>query len=67
MTPIPKLQAKLRQSGKCATSKNEYNVKGAVLYVDSKPVAMTLGSEISPKVYDINLKRHFVNMTVFMP
>ena len=37
--------------------KDEYNVKGAVLYVDSKPVAMTLGSEISPKVYDINFEK----------
>ena len=37
--------------------KDEYNFKGAVLYVDSKPVAMTLGSEISPKVYDINFEK----------
>ena len=37
--------------------KDEYNVRGAVLYVDSKPVAMTLGSEISPKVYDINFEK----------
>lgn len=35
----------------------EFNMKGAVLYVEQKPVAMTLGSEISPKVFDINFEK----------
>lgn len=35
----------------------EFKMQGAVLYVDEKPVAMTLGSEISPNVYDINFEK----------
>lgn len=35
----------------------EFNMRGAVLYVEQKPVAMTLGSEISPKVFDINFEK----------
>ena len=35
----------------------DFNMQGAVLYVDEKPVAMTLGSEISPNVYDINFEK----------
>lgn len=36
---------------------NDFNMQGAVLYVEDKPVAMTLGSEISPNVYDINFEK----------
>ena len=32
-------------------------MRGAVLYADSKPVAMTLGSEISPLCFDINFEK----------
>ena len=35
----------------------EYNLQGAVLYVEDKPVAMTLGSEISDRVFDINFEK----------
>lgn len=35
----------------------EFNMQGAVLYVEEKPVAMTLGSEISDRVYDINFEK----------
>lgn len=35
----------------------EYRMKGAVLYVDDKPVAMTLGSEISKITFDINFEK----------
>lgn len=34
-----------------------FNMQGAVLYVDEKPVAMTLGSEISPNIFDINFEK----------
>lgn len=37
--------------------REQYNMRGAVLYVDGAPVAMTLGSEISDKVYDINFEK----------
>lgn len=37
--------------------REEFGLSGAVLYVDDKPVAMTLGSEISDKVYDINFEK----------
>lgn len=37
--------------------RKQYNMSGAVLYVDDAPVAMTLGSEISEKVYDINFEK----------
>lgn len=37
--------------------RSEYNMRGAVLYVDDKPVAMTLGSEISKCVFDINFEK----------
>lgn len=36
---------------------DDFDMKGAVLYVDKKPVAMTLGSEISPLVFDINFEK----------
>ena len=32
-------------------------MRGAVLYVEEKPVAMTLGSEISHLVFDINFEK----------
>lgn len=35
----------------------EFNMRGAVLYVGENPVAMTLGSEISDRVYDINFEK----------
>lgn len=38
-------------------SLEEFNMSGAVLYVGEKPVAMTLGSEISSRVYDINFEK----------
>lgn len=38
-------------------NKDAFGMRGAVLYVDQKPVAMTLGSEISPKVFDINFEK----------
>ncbi len=38
-------------------SLGEFNMSGAVLYVDEKPVAMTLGSEISSRVYDVNFEK----------
>lgn len=34
-----------------------FNMSGAILYVDLKPVAMTLGSEISSYIYDINFEK----------
>lgn len=37
--------------------RSDYGLSGAVLYVDDKPVAMTLGSQISEKVYDINFEK----------
>ncbi len=37
--------------------REEYNMQGAVLYVEQKPIAMTLGSEISKQVYDINFEK----------
>lgn len=37
--------------------RKEYGLSGAVLYVEDKPVAMTLGSEISDKVFDINFEK----------
>lgn len=33
------------------------HMHGAVLYVDRKPVAMTMGSEISPKCFDVNFEK----------
>lgn len=35
----------------------EFKMSGAVLYVEEKPVAMTLGSEISDRVFDINFEK----------
>ncbi len=35
----------------------EFKMQGAVLYVEEKPVAMTLGSEISPKAFDVNFEK----------
>ncbi|MCH5296979.1 MAG: DUF2156 domain-containing protein [Ruminococcus sp.] len=37
--------------------REDFGMSGAVLYVEDKPVAMTLGSEISDKVYDINFEK----------
>lgn len=37
--------------------REEFDMQGAVLYVDQKPVAMTLGSEISDKVFDIYFEK----------
>lgn len=37
--------------------REEYNMQGAVLYVEQKPVAMTLGSEISSLAFDINFEK----------
>lgn len=37
--------------------REEFNMSGALLYVEDKPVAMTLGSEISPKVFDVNFEK----------
>ncbi len=34
-----------------------FNMSGAVLYVEDKPVAMALGSEISQNVYDVNFEK----------
>lgn len=36
---------------------DDFDMKGALLYVDKKPVAMTLGSEISPMIFDINFEK----------
>lgn len=38
-------------------NKEEFKMRGAVLYVEDKPVAMTLGSEISNKAFDINFEK----------
>lgn len=35
----------------------EFSMKGAVLYVDSTPVAMTLGCEISPVCFDVMFEK----------
>ena len=32
-------------------------MRGAVLYVDEKPVAMTMGSEISKIAFDVNFEK----------
>lgn len=37
--------------------REDFGMSGAVLYVEDKPVAMTLGSEISDKVFDINFEK----------
>lgn len=34
-----------------------FNMQGALLYVEDKPVAMTLGSEISPLAFDVNFEK----------
>lgn len=34
-----------------------FKMSGAVLYVENKPIAMTLGSEISPRVFDVNFEK----------
>ena len=34
-----------------------FKMSGAVLYVENKPIAMTLGSEISSRVYDVNFEK----------
>lgn len=36
---------------------DEFKMQGAVLYVEDKPVAMTLGSEISDRIFDINFEK----------
>ena len=35
----------------------EFEMRGIILYVDRKPVAMTLGSEISPVCFDVNFEK----------
>ena len=35
----------------------EFNMRGIILYVSGKPVAMTLGSEISPVCFDVNFEK----------
>lgn len=35
----------------------EFKMQGAVLYVEDKPVAMTIGSEISPIAFDVNFEK----------
>ena len=35
----------------------EFAMRGIILYVDRKPVAMTLGSEISPVCFDVNFEK----------
>ncbi len=37
--------------------RKEFDMRGAVLYVDDKPAAMTLGSEISRTTFDINFEK----------
>ncbi len=37
--------------------REKYGMLGAVLYVGDKPAAMTLGSEISSRVFDINFEK----------
>ena len=32
-------------------------MNGAILYVENRPVAMTLGSEISERVFDVNFEK----------
>ena len=34
-----------------------FKMSGAVLYVEERPIAMTLGSEISPRVFDVNFEK----------
>ena len=34
-----------------------FDMRGILLYVDNKPVAMALGSEISPLCFDINFEK----------
>ena len=36
---------------------NEFEMRGMILYVNQKPVAMTLGSEISPLCFDVNFEK----------
>lgn len=38
-------------------SLDELNMKGLLLYVDGKPIAMTLGSEISKICFDVNFEK----------
>lgn len=35
----------------------EFGMRGALIYVDDEPVAMTIGSEISKKCFDINFEK----------
>ena len=35
----------------------EFKMNGAILYVENRPVAMTLGSEISERVFDVNFEK----------
>ena len=35
----------------------EFEMRGIILYVDQKPIAMTLGSEISPICFDVNFEK----------
>lgn len=36
---------------------NEFEMRGLILYVNQTPVAMTLGSEISPLCFDVNFEK----------
>lgn len=36
---------------------DEFKMNGAVLYVEDKPIAMTLGSEISSIIFDVNFEK----------
>lgn len=36
---------------------DEFKMRGLILYVNQKPVAMTLGSEISPLCFDVNFEK----------
>lgn len=35
----------------------EFKMNGAILYVENRPVAMTLGSEITERVFDVNFEK----------
>lgn len=47
----------LRAINEAFENMESFNMSGAVLYVEDKPVAMTLGSEISQNVYDVNFEK----------
>lgn len=53
----PDVYEEAKVIGEAFELREEYGMQGAVLYVDDKPAAMTLGSEISPKVFDVNFEK----------